>query len=87
MGLNIALETLVSQACGVGNLDMCSVYLQGSRLISIIFTWIGLDAIITCLLMLSFELSIFFFSYIFSKILYDMIVKNEIFVNNDMKLF
>lgn len=32
-GLNMALETFVSQGFGVGNLKLCSVYLYKSRLI------------------------------------------------------
>ena len=36
-GLNGALETLVSQAYGAKDIDMCTVYLHRSRLVLVIF--------------------------------------------------
>ena len=37
-GINMALETLVSQAAGAGNLELCGVYLNRGRFVmSMIF--------------------------------------------------
>jgi MATE family multidrug resistance protein len=36
-GLNSALETLVSQAKGANNIELCGVYLQRGRVMAIIF--------------------------------------------------
>jgi len=37
IGLNSALQTLVSQACGAKDLDLCSVYLHRSRLVLVVY--------------------------------------------------
>ena len=40
-GINMALETLVSQAAGAGNLELCGVYLNRGRFVmSIIFLFV-----------------------------------------------
>ena len=36
-GLNAALETLVSQAAGSGNYELCGVYLNRSRFVILVF--------------------------------------------------
>ena len=58
------------------------------RFISIFFSS-SYDILLTIisLFMFSFELSIFIYSWIFSKVLHDLIVKNKEYVNNDDKPF
>ena len=43
-GINMALETLVSQAAGAGNLELCGVYLNRGRFVmSVIFIFVVLE--------------------------------------------
>ena len=53
-GLNSALETLVSQAFGAGELTMCGVYLNRGRLIFSVYFLVALIVIINADRILSF---------------------------------